>query len=93
MRMVRIPSLRGGDQEMVTLRLDRLHGWLFSVDSGRVREANDNTSLGLRLCNESRQIHGNRAADQLWIKLGLPRVPAMDEAFRQGDLFDQKRAA
>ena len=31
MRIMRIPSLRGGDQETVTLRLDRLHGWLFTV--------------------------------------------------------------
>lgn len=37
MRMVRIPSLRGGDQETVTLRLDRLHGWLFTVNTGHVR--------------------------------------------------------
>lgn len=57
------------------------------------RELNDATSLNLRLCQESRHIHGNRAADQLWVRLGLPRVPAMDQAFRQHDLFDQRRAA
>jgi hypothetical protein len=115
-RMIRIPFMRGGDQDAVALRLDRLHGWLFSIDSSRVKEeirelvhiyqrecydvlyrhffgdrdqlrkeANDTTSLHLRLCTESRHIHGIRAADELWKKLGLPRVPAMDEAHR--DLF------
>ena len=119
MRMVRIPSLRGGNQDTVTLRLDRLHGWLFTINSGHVREEirervqtfqrechevlsrhfcgnseqiardNENTSLNLRLCTESRQIHGLRAAAQLWEKLGLPRVPAMDDILRQADLFDR----
>jgi hypothetical protein len=58
-----------------------------------VGEANDAMSLHLRLCQECRHIHGNRAADQLWIKLGLPRVPAMEEAFRQGELFSYSKAA
>jgi hypothetical protein len=54
----------------------------FSGDREKLdREANDTMSLHLRLCQESRHIHGSRAADQLWIKLGLPRVPAMDDAF------------
>jgi hypothetical protein len=122
MRMIRIPFMRGGDQDAVTLRLDRVHGWLFTIDSRRVRdeirelvqnyqrdcydvlyrhfygdrdklikEANEVTSLNLRLCTESRYIHGIRAADQLWEKLGLPRVPAMDDVRR--DLFNWREAA
>ena len=51
-----------------------------------LKEANDTISLHLRLCTESRHIHGSRAADELWRKLGLPKVPAMDEAYR--DLFN-----
>lgn len=135
MRVMRIPSVRGGDQDTVTLRLDRLHGWLFTIDSSRVKEeirarvqdyqrecydvlyehfcgrpeqgepeqigsdANgiNITSLNLRLCTESRQIHGLRAAAQLWEKLGLPKVPAMEDVLRQYSLFesneDKKAAA
>jgi hypothetical protein len=110
------------------LRLDRLHGWLFTIDSPRVceeirervqayqrecyevlyehfcgkrkqisREANDINiaSLNLRLCTESRQIHGLRAAAQLWEKLGLPKVPAMEDVLRQYSFFelnDDKKA-
>lgn len=119
MRTVRIPSLRGGNQDTVTLRLDRLHGWLFTINSGHareeirervqmfqrechevlyrhfcgnrdqiIREENESTSLNLRLCTESRHIHGLRAAAELWKKLGLPRVEAMDDILRQADLFD-----
>jgi len=119
MRIMRIPSI-GGEQDTVTLRLDRLHGWLFTIDSARVRdeirnrvqayqrecydvlyehfcgkreqlrlEADVNvTSLNLRLCTESRQIHGLRAAAQLWEKLGLPKVPAMEDVLRQYSLFE-----
>lgn len=65
----------------------------FSGDTQRLREENDLRSLNLRLCQEARHIHGNRAADQLWAKLGLPRVPAMEEAFRQRELFEYSRAA
>jgi hypothetical protein len=123
MRVIRIPSLRGGDQDTVTLRLDRLHGWLFTVDSRRVREeirerihvfqrecyealyrhfckdqerlakeANDSESLGLRMVTEARQTYGERAAAQLWEKLGLPMVPAMAEVFRQYELFNDQSA-
>ena len=119
MRMVRIPSLRGGNQDTVTLRLDRLHGWLFTINSGHtrpeiqervqafqrechdvlhrhfcgnrdraLREQNETLSLNLRLCTESRQIHGLRAAAELWIKLGLPTVPAMEVVLKQGELFE-----
>jgi hypothetical protein len=38
MRMIRIPFMRGGDQDAVALRLDRIHGWLFTIDAGRVKE-------------------------------------------------------
>jgi P22_AR N-terminal domain len=119
MSVIRIPSLRGGDQDTVTLRLDRLHGWLFTIDAARVRdeirervqtfqrecydvldehfrgdrnllaiEGNDATSLNLQLCTESRHIHGLRAAAQLWEKLGLPKVPAMEDVLRQYELFE-----
>lgn len=37
-RVIRIPFAKGGNQDAVTLRLDRLHGWLFSIDSSRVKE-------------------------------------------------------
>jgi P22_AR N-terminal domain len=121
-RIMRIPSIEGGEQDTVTLRLNRLHGWLFTIEVSRLREeiqdrvrafqrecyevlydhfygkpeqirleGNDVnvTSLNLRLCTESRHIHGLRAAAQLWQKLGLPKVPAMDDVLRQYSLFEQ----
>jgi hypothetical protein len=121
--ITKVPSAKGS-QDTLCLVLDYLNGWLFKINSGRIkneelrekvqafqrecyrvlnrhfcgdthrlREENDVTSLNLRLCQEARHIHGNRAADQLWMKLGLPRVPAMEEAFRQGELFDYRKAA
>jgi hypothetical protein len=38
MRIIRIPSIRGGDQDTVVLLLDRFHGWLFKVETSRVRD-------------------------------------------------------
>jgi len=121
--ITKVPSPRG-PQDTLCLPLDYLNGWLFKINSGRIRdpdlrdkvqifqrecyrvlnrhfcgdsdkirEDKDANSLNLRLCQEARHIYGNRAADQLWVKLGLPRVPAMDEAFRQGELFEYQRAA
>jgi hypothetical protein len=117
--MMAIPSGRGGLQEQVCLRLDLIHGWLFTIETGRikddlrervllykrecydvlfrhfsgdraklVREANENIIVNLQMVRETRHIWGARAAAQMWIERGLPKVPAMDEMFRQGDLFD-----
>src|SRR2546423_461663 len=35
--MMHMPSARGGSQETICLRLDLVHGWLFTIDSTRVR--------------------------------------------------------
>lgn len=119
MAMMAIPYGRGGMQKQVCLRLDLVHGWLFTVDTSRVnddlrervllykrecydvlfkhfsgdreklvREANENTLISLQMVRETRHIWGPRAAAQMWIERSLPKVPAMDEMFRQGDLFD-----
>jgi hypothetical protein len=109
----------GHGQETVCLKLDYLNGWLFTIDSVRIkdpdvrervqvyqrecyrvlyrhfsgdrekliREANDTMSLSLRMVTESRHIHGPKAAAQLWDERGLPKVPAMDEVWQQGDLL------
>jgi hypothetical protein len=61
------------------------------LGSREKREIGEAESLNLRLVTESRHVHGPRAADQLWKQLGLPRVPAMDEAYR--DLFNWQNAA
>lgn len=42
------------------------------------------------LIHETRMLFGRRAAVQLWRVLGLPEVPAMQEAFRQLELFDKR---
>ncbi len=44
--------------------------------------------LGIGLCQEARLIFGRRASAQLWRSRGLPMEPAMEEMFRQLDLFD-----
>jgi hypothetical protein len=123
MRVIRIPSPRGGNQDTVTLCLDRIHGWLFTIDSSRVkdeirdrvqafqrecyevlfrhfssdrerlmREANDAESLSLRLVTEARHIWGERVAAKLWGDRGLPKVPEMDDVFKQGELFEQSES-
>jgi hypothetical protein len=125
MVMMTIPFGPGGPQAMICLELELLHGWLFRIDSTRIkdadvcervqlfqrecyrvlaghflgdreklaREANDAESLSLRLVAEARHIFGEHAAAQLWQKRGLPKVPAMDQVFRQLELFEDKRAA
>jgi hypothetical protein len=45
--------------------------------------------LSVSLVNEARLTFGIRAAAQIWEQRGLPRVPAMAELFKQGDLFDR----
>jgi hypothetical protein len=45
----------------------------FSGDHDKIaKDAYDTMRLHLRLCIETRHIHGIRAADELWKKLGLP---------------------
>lgn len=44
--------------------------------------------LSIGLCQEARLIFGRRASAQLWRSQGLPMEPAMEEMFRQLDLFD-----
>jgi hypothetical protein len=120
MVIMTIPFGAGGPQDMVCMELEFIHGWLFRIDSTRVKddairervqdfqrecyrvlfnyfsgdrdklvkEANDSESLSLRMVTEARHVWGDRAAAQLWERRGLPKVPAMDEAFRQMSLFD-----
>ena len=38
MRIIRIPSIRGCDQDTAVLLLDRFHGWLFKVETSRVKD-------------------------------------------------------
>ena len=117
--MIKVPLGRGGPREMVCLPLELIHGWLFTIDSSRVkaqetrekvilfqeecyrvlyqhfsgerdrltREANEADALSLRLVSECRHIWGNRSAAELWEKRGLPKVSAMDDVFRQHDMF------
>jgi len=125
--MMTIPFGPGGPQTMVCLELELIHGWLFRIDSTRikdaairkrvqtfqrecyrvlhtyfsehrdklVREANEKESLSLRLVTEARHIWGEKVAAELWDKEGLPKVPAMEQAPAQGDLFSwqPKKAA
>lgn len=44
--------------------------------------------FSIGLCQEARLIFGRRASAQLWRSQGLPMEPAMEEMFRQLDLFD-----
>lgn len=113
----------GGPQETTCLRLDLVNGWLFKIDSRRVKdnetrarvliyqrecysvlfnhfygkskpapavegEPNENENTKLRMVTECRQVFGNKAGAQLWLKVGLPIVPAMLEEPRQIDLWD-----
>jgi hypothetical protein len=50
---------------------------------------NEYERLSVALVNEARLTFGIRAAAQIWEQRGLPRVPAMAELFKQGDLFDR----
>jgi hypothetical protein len=53
MRIIRIPSIRGGNQDTVVLLLDRFHGWLFKVETSRVRdELRERIQLYQRECYE-----------------------------------------
>jgi hypothetical protein len=120
-RIMRIPSKRGGLQKSVCLPLDLVHGWFFRIESDRIkkeavrekvlvfqRECYDVLAahfrgerdialpnsveyerLSIGLAHEARLIFGRRAGAQVWKIRGLPTVPAMDDAFRQLELFDR----
>ena len=45
----------------------------------------------IRMVTEARHVFGVQPARELWFALGLPRVPAMMAAPRQGDLFTYRR--
>lgn len=124
--MMATPFSRGGDQEAVCLKMDLVNGWLFTIDSARIKDqaVKDRVLLyqrecygvlfkhfykgaqeeplviedheqphepennKLRLVTEARQTFGAKAAGQLWVKFGLPMVPAMIEEDRQFSLLD-----
>lgn len=103
----------GGPQETYCLRLDLVHGWLFTIDESRVKpEVRDRVLLYKRECyralyehfaGKARQlvggeaegpidqrlhyklrqvenvlrIHGEDAAHEMWLLMGLPTVPSM----------------
>lgn len=50
----------------------------------QVRDLNTN----LRTVTETRQTWGVKSAQQMWLKLGMPTVPAMFEPQQQPSLFD-----
>jgi hypothetical protein len=58
---------------------------IVSPKKARVRRTPD--ALKVRLVSEARQTFGTRSAAQLWMRLGLPMVPAMQPPPRQGELF------
>jgi P22_AR N-terminal domain len=123
-RMMRIPSVKG-EQESVCLRLSLVNGWLFKIDSGRIKDpttralvqvyqrdcyevlwrhfsmgralpdrrtaSNENRSI--KMVHEARMIFGNRVAAKVWHIRGMPEVDGMDDAFKQGDLFDRENHA
>ena len=57
------------------------------------RETEEAEGPRVRMVTEARHTFGIPAAAQLWLKLGLPVVPAMLHDPRQPDLFDSGRAA
>jgi P22_AR N-terminal domain len=66
MRMIRIPFMRGGDQDAVTLRLDRIHGWLFTIDASRVKkEIRELVQIYQRECHEVLHRHFSGEAPKL----------------------------
>jgi hypothetical protein len=42
------------------------------------------------MVHEARMIFGNRVAAKVWHIRGMPEVPGMDDAFKQGELFDRE---
>jgi len=122
------PFGRGGAQDAVCLKLELVNGWLFTIDTSRIKDdavrekvivyqrecygvlakhflgkaagvsaakngdivddPHENESVKLRMVNESRQVFGTQAAAQLWFRLGLPVVPAMQHDPRQLSFID-----
>lgn len=122
------PFGRGGAQDAVCLKLELVNGWLFTIDTSRIKDEtvrdkvivyqrdcygvlakhflgkssglspaksgdiiddpHENESVKLRMINESRQVFGAQAAAQLWFRLGLPIVPAMQHDPRQLSFID-----
>lgn len=121
-RVMRTPFGRGGAQETVCIKLELVNGWLFGIDSSRIKdesvrqkvilyqeecygvlyehftgkrkapelegEPSDQAPEGhrLRLVTEARQTFGQRAAREMWFKLGLDIVPSMLND-NQNDLY------
>lgn len=126
MAMMATPYGLGGDQEAVCLKMDKVNGWLFTIDSSRItdpetrervqiyqeechgvlfkhfykgdmadpvviedhEQPHEPENQKLRMITECRQTFGQKAAGQLWVKFGLPIVPAMIEENRQFSLLD-----
>lgn len=126
MAMMATPYGLGGDQEAVCLKMDKVNGWLFTIDSSRIadpetrervqiyqeechnvlfkhfykgaseeplviedhEQTHEPETGKLRMVTEARQTFGHKAAAQLWVKFGLPMVPAMIEENRQFSLLD-----
>lgn len=125
-RVMRTPFGPGGAQDAICLKMDLINGWLFTIDSSRIKDeaVRDKVILyqrecygvlfkhfykgaseeplvieeheqthepetgKLRMVTEARQTFGHKAAAQLWVKFGLPMVPAMIEENRQFSLLD-----
>lgn len=111
--MMATPFGNGGGQEALCLNVELIQGWLFTIDSSRIKdeevkrrvllyqrecygvlhahftgkaklethedEATETLSTGerLRMVTETRQTFDSLAARQMWMKQGLPTVPAM----------------
>lgn len=126
MAMMATPFGRGGDQEAACLKMDLVNGWLFTIETARIKDddvrervivyqrecyavlrkhfykgeqsdpiiiedheqAHEPENSKLRMVTEARQTFGAKAAGQLWVKFGLPMVPAMIEENRQFSLLD-----
>lgn len=86
-RVIRIPS-EGGPQEMVSLPLRLLNGWLFGIDVDRVKpELRDTILTYQRECYDVlyRHWHTGRAVN--------PRAPAVPEYPATGSPFDNVQAS
>lgn len=62
-------------------------GGSYSIPDTDAPDRSETESGKLRFVVETRLTWGEKAAQQMWLKKGLPTVPAMFEA-RQPDLFD-----
>jgi hypothetical protein len=120
------PFGAGGGQDCLCLRMDLVNGWLFTIDTARIKDEavrdkvilyqrecygvlfkhfykgeradpviiedheqpHEPENSKLRMVTEARQTFGAKAAGQLWVKFGLPMVPAMIEENRQFSLLD-----